>query len=60
MGRTWQLYRGRNINYQFYMSDHRIGHIALIDEEGYVTHVSQGAADADTMYDAYKDALELE
>lgn len=37
-----------------------IPYTILIDEEGYVTHVSQGAADADTMYDAYKDALELE
>ena len=37
-----------------------IPYTILIDEEGYVTHVSQGAADTDTMYDAYKDALELE
>ncbi len=32
----------------------------IVDEEGYITYASYGAADAQTMYDHYKELLELE
>lgn len=31
----------------------------IVDEDGYITYASRGAADADTMYNQYKEALGL-
>ncbi len=37
-----------------------IPYTVIVDSEGVITHISTGAADADTMYERYREALGLE
>ena len=57
-GYTFPVALDENFEISMLYPTNSIPYTVIVDGEGKVTHVSSGAADADTMYERYKEALE--